>query len=87
MACFEPVRWRYTHFIHHGNTYSTENPYDHEIEYGNDLKKTFPNLIREIIPFGNLVSLKKDITFEIIKHSLGIETRVMKDCIPEKDKK
>ena len=38
MACFEPIRWRYTHFIHHGNTYSTQNPYDHEIEYGNDLK-------------------------------------------------
>ena len=34
MACFEPIRWRYSHFIHHGNTYSTENPYDHEIEYG-----------------------------------------------------
>ena len=83
MACFEPIRWRYSHFVHHGNTYSTENPYDHEIEYGNDLKKTLPSLIREIVPFGNLIFFKKDITFEIIKHSLGIETKVMKDCIPE----
>ena len=48
MACFEPTRWRYTHFIHHGNTYSTENPYDHEIEYQNDLKKTPIKLISEI---------------------------------------
>ena len=40
MANFEPTRWRYTHFVHHGNTYSTENPFDHEIEYGNDLKET-----------------------------------------------
>ena len=54
MACFEPVRWRYSHFVHHGNTYSTEDPYDYEIEYNNDLKKTLPNLIRETIPFGNL---------------------------------
>jgi len=86
MACFEPIRWRYSHFIHHGNTYSTENPYDHEIEYGNDLKNTIPRLIKEIIPFGNLVFIKNDITFEIIKHSLGINTKVMNDCIPEKAK-
>jgi len=84
MACFEPIRWRYTHFIHHGNTYSTENPYDHEIEYGNDLKNTIPRLIKEIFPFVNLVFIKNDITYEIIKHSLGIETKVMKDSIPEK---
>ncbi len=44
-------------------------------------------MLREIIPFGNLVYLHKDITFEIIKHSLGIETKVMKDCIPEIAKK
>ena len=86
MACFEPIRWRYSHFIHHGNTYSTENPYDHEIEYGNDLKNTIPRLIKEIIPFGNLIFLKNDITFEIVKHSLGINTKVMEDCIPEKAK-
>ena len=84
MACFEPIRWRYTHFIHHGNTYSTENPYDHEIEYGNDLKNTIPRLIKEIFPFGNLIFFKNDISFEIIKHSLGIETKVLKDSIPEK---
>ena len=86
MACFEPIRWRYSHFIHHGNTYSTENPYDHEIEYENDLKNTIPRLIKEIIPFGNLVFIKNDISFEIIKHSLGINTKVMNDCIPEKAK-
>ena len=37
MANFEPTRWRYTHFVHHGNTYSTNDPFDHEIEYGNNL--------------------------------------------------
>ena len=84
MACFEPIRWRYTHFIHHGNTYSTVNPYDHEIEYGNDLKNTIPRLIKEIFPFGNLIFFKNDISFEVIKHSLGIKTKIMKDSIPEK---
>ncbi len=86
MACFEPIRWRYSHFIHHGNTYSTENPYDHEIEYGNDLKNTIPRLIKETFPFANLIFIKNDITFEVIKHSLGVETKVMKDSIPEKSK-
>jgi fatty acid desaturase len=86
MAFFEPIRWRYTHFVHHGNTYSTENPYDHEIEYGNDLKSTISRLIKEIIPFGNLAYIKNDISLEIIKHSLGIETKVMKDSIPDKVK-
>ena len=43
-------------------------------------------LIKEIIPFGNLVFIKNDISFEIIKHSLGINTKVMNDCIPEKAK-
>ena len=45
MANFEPTRWRYTHFVHHGNTYSTENPFDHEIEYGNNLKETPKSLL------------------------------------------
>ena len=48
MANFEPIRWRHTHFIHHGNTYSTENPFDHEIEYGNNLKETPKGLIISI---------------------------------------
>ena len=44
MANFEPTRWRYTHFVHHGNTYSTNDPFDYEIEYGNNLKET-PKMI------------------------------------------
>ena len=83
MANFEPTRWRYTHFVHHGNTYSTENPFDHEIEYGNDLKETPKRLIINIIPFLDLVFFKKHISFEIIQHALGIKTKVMQDSIPE----
>jgi fatty acid desaturase len=48
LANFEPARWRHTHFVHHGNTYSTENPFDHEIEYGNDLKETPKGFINEV---------------------------------------
>mgnify|MGYP001041012137 FL=1 len=83
MSNFEPIRWRYSHFIHHANTYSTENPFDHEIEYGNDLKETPKKLIINIIPFLDLLFFKKHISFEIIQHALGVKTKVMLDCIPE----
>ena len=83
MSNFEPIRWRYTHFVHHGNTYSTENPFDHEIEYGNDLKKTPKRLIVNIVPFLDLVFIKKHISFEIFQHAFGIKTKVMEECIPE----
>jgi len=83
MSNFEPIRWRYSHFVHHANTYSTENPFDHEIEYGNDLKETPKKLIINIIPFLDLLFFKKHISFEIIQHALGIKTKVMLDCIPE----
>jgi fatty acid desaturase len=83
MSNFEPIRWRYTHFVHHGNTYSTENPFDHEIEYGNNLKETPKRLIINIIPFLDLLFFKKHISFEIIQHALGIKTSVMMESIPE----
>ena len=83
MAYFEPTRWRFTHFVHHGNTYSTKNPYDHEIEYDNNLKDTPKKLIMNLIPFGELLFFKKSIAFEVIKHALGIKTKVMIDSIPE----
>jgi fatty acid desaturase len=83
MSNFEPIRWRYTHFVHHGNTYSTNDPFDYEIEYGNNLKETPKRLIINIIPFLDLLFLKKHISFEIIQHALGIKTNVMKESIPE----
>ncbi len=83
MSYFEPIRWRYTHFIHHGNTYSTKDPYDHEIEYGNNFKETPNKLIINIIPFGELFFFKNNISFEIFKHAFGINTQVMLDSIPE----
>ena len=84
MANFEPIIWRHTHFVHHGNTYSTENPFDYEIEYGNNLKETPKGLIINMIPFLDLIFFKKHISFEIVQHALGIKTKVMEDCIPEK---
>ena len=83
MAFFEPIRWRFTHFNHHGNTYSTDNPYDYEIEFNNNLQKTPIRLLHNIIPFADIFFIKHHLSYEIIKHALGIETKVMKEIIPE----
>jgi fatty acid desaturase len=83
MSNFESTRWRQTHFVHHGNTMSTDNPFDHEIEYGNNLKETPKRLIINIIPFLDLLFFKRHISFEIIQHTIRIKTKVMLDSIPE----
>ena len=83
MAYFEPTRWRYTHFVHHGNTYSTKDPYDHEIEYNNDIRKTPIKFLINIIPFAQLFFFKNSIAYEVIQHALGVKTKVMMESIPE----
>ena len=45
-----------------------QNPFDHEIEYGNDLKQTPKRLIVNIVPFLDLIFFKKHISFEIIQY-------------------
>jgi fatty acid desaturase len=87
MAMFEPTRWKYTHFVHHRDTYSTKDPYDHEILYGNDLKNTPKLLLINCIPFADIFFIKGHISFEIIQHAFGIETKVLKESIPENAKK
>ena len=85
MAYFEPTRWRFTHFVHHGNTYSTKDPYDHEIEYDNNLKDTPRKLFMNLVPFGELLFFKKSIAYEIIKHALGLISNVVKITVPKKE--
>ena len=58
-----------------------QKSFDHEIEYGNDLKETPKRLIINIIIFRFI--FLKTYFFEIIQHALGIKTKVMQDSIPE----
>ena len=81
MAYFEPTRWRFTHFVHQKYLFN-KDPYDHEIEYDNNLKDTPKKLLMNIIPFGELLFFKS-ITFEVIKHAFGVKLNVMIDSIPE----
>ncbi len=45
-----------------------------------DLKETSKGLIVNIIPFLDLIFIKKHISFEIFQHAFGIKTKVMEEC-------
>ena len=86
MNNFEPVRWRWSHSLHHSYTASID-PHDFEVEgsiFWNP--KNLINFFIVFIPGVSLIFFHKSLHKEIIQHALGIETKVMKECIP-KDKK
>ena len=83
MDNFEPVRWRWSHFKHHGHT-AFDDPHDFEIAIRKptDLFLFFSYFI----PFAQILIFHKSLQFETIKHAVGITTPVMQQCIPEKER-
>ena len=83
MDNFEPVRWKWSHFKHHGHT-AYDDPHDFEIAIRKptDLFLFFSYFI----PFAPLLTFHKTLQFETIKHAVGITTPVMEQCIPEKER-
>ena len=83
MDKFEPVRWKWSHFKHHGHT-AYDEPHDFEIAIRKptDLFLFFSYFI----PFAPLLTFHKTLQFETIKHAVGITTPVMEQCIPEKER-
>ena len=72
MDNFEPVRWKWSHFKHHGHT-AYDDPHDFEIAIRKptDLFLFFSYFI----PFAPLLTFHKTLQFETIKHAVGITTR------------
>ncbi len=85
MNNFEPVRWRWSHSLHHSYTASVD-PHDYEVDASIFSNHTLFSFIIGFIPGINFLTLHKSLHLEIIKHALGIKTKVMLDCIP-KDKR
>ena len=83
MNYFEPVRWRWSHYKHHGHTAFAE-PLDFEIPIRKPIDLLF--FFSRFIPFGSLLFIKKTLQFETIKHAMGITTEVMEHCIPKKER-
>ncbi len=85
MNNFEPVRWKWSHSLHHTYTASVD-PHDFEVDESIFSKNSLFSFLLRFIPGYYFFTLHKSLHLEIIKHALAIETRVMKECIP-KDKK
>jgi fatty acid desaturase len=84
---FEAVRWKWSHFHHHTYTIFThEEVYDYE---NNSPKPTEPvRFLLNFLPLGPIINIQKIrhfTHFEIIKHSFGIITPVVKVSVPEKE--
>ena len=84
---FEAVRWKWSHFHHHTYTIFThEEVYDYE---NNSPKPTEPiRFLLNFLPLGPIINIQKIrhfTHFEIIKHSFGIITPVVKVTVPEEE--
>ena len=87
MTAFEPIRWKWTHFVHHSYTLHTKNPYDFEIQVTRpaDVVAFF----LKFIPFGGLLTIHKSFHYvhkETIMHALGIVTPVLEQSVPAEER-
>ena len=86
MNNFEPVRWRWSHSLHHNYTASID-PHDFEVERSIFwIPKSLLNFLIIFVPGISLLFLHKSLHREILEHALGLETRVMKECIPNRER-
>ena len=85
MNNFESVRWRYSHSLHHSYTASID-PHDFEVDESIFAKTNIFSFFLRFIPGMYFLNLHNSLHKEIIQHALGVETKVMRECIP-KDKK
>ncbi len=83
MTSFEPTRWHWSHFRHHGHTLFTD-PLDFEAQVQKPTDLLF--ILCHVIPFGLLFYLHRSAQFESLKHALGITTPVMEECIPARER-
>ena len=84
---FEVVRWKWSHFHHHTYTIFTHHEvYDYE---ANSPRPTEPiRFLLNFLPLGPILNIQKVrhfTHFEIIKHSLGIISKVVKITVPENE--
>ena len=82
---FEPIRWKWSHSLHHSYTASID-PHDFEVDESIFSKPSLFSFLVRFIPGYYFLILHKSLHLEIIKHAFGIETRVMKECIPQEKK-
>ena len=86
MNNFEPVRWRWSHSLHHSYTASID-PHDYEVDGSIFSNHNLLSFLSIFVPGSSFLTIHKGLHAEILKHALGVKTQVMEDCIPEDKKK
>ena len=84
---FEVLRWKWSHYHHHTYTIFThKEQYDYE---ANSPRPTEPiRFLLNFLPLGPILNIQKVrhfTHFEIIKHSFGVISNVVKLTVPEKE--
>ena len=85
MNNFEPIRWRWSHALHHSYTASID-PHDFEVEGSIFSRPRLITFIIRFIPGIGFFEIQNSLYKEIIQHAFAIDTRVMKECIPKEKK-
>jgi fatty acid desaturase len=86
MTNFEPIRWRWSHAVHHSYTASSANPHDYEVDMSIFSRPRLSSFLLQFVPLSGLLSLHKSLQKETLLHALGFSTPVMKECIPENER-
>ncbi|SVA05703.1 uncharacterized protein METZ01_LOCUS58557 [marine metagenome] len=81
MNNFEPVRFHWSHLLHHRHTASVD-PHDFEVDGSIFWRPSLINFFLIFLPGTGFFKLHKSLYIEIIQHAFGVQTRVMKECIP-----
>jgi len=85
MTHFEPVRWRWSHTLHHSYTLHTKEPLDFEIQV--DRPSKLFKYYMSFIPFGSLLWIHKSYLADTFKCALGITPVVIEQCVPKKHRR
>lgn len=81
MTNFEPVRWKWTHTLHHAYTLSTVEPLDFEIQV--DRPSRLLRFALGFVPFAPLFWLHESYLAETFLNALGVITPVIAQCVPQ----
>lgn len=81
MTDFEPVRWRWSHTLHHSYTLHTNEPLDFEIQV--DRPSKLFKYYMFFIPFGPLLWIHQSYLKDTLLCALGKTIPAIKQCVPE----
>ena len=81
MTDFEPVRWRWSHTLHHSYTLHTNEPQDFEIQV--DRPSILFKYYMFFVPFGPLLWIHQSYLLDTCKCALGIKIRAIEKFVPK----